>query len=249
MIFTAIMIFIMMLTVELLYSNLKEEHVRYVIALPGCGLLIGGIMLFRMKTPWDEWGLGLILASLLGMIQWGYVLYRIKCRKSRNHDTGYYEGRNSQHSYTGFAGMVEETLQKLAKSSDNQGIYAIVFECDEDSGWVTFKYANEKMYASWLKKNRGCSESVELRELRYAVEQFEVINYPYMDDDVQHFLDSYVHYKTGEPYTGKGRPIPNIENKYDKKWKNMVEKGIEHVKKNQANLNITEDFVVYMCVK
>lgn len=146
---------------------------------------------------------------------------------------------------------VKAALDKFSCSKFNMELYALVFDCDSDSGQICLRYSNMAHFKNMLKSYEQYKYMFApygkygLRGYKYSVGEFLFIDFEY-SVYVNHFLESYYFYKNGE-YWGDGEPIQAIDATYEAIWRSMILKCIKRLQSEYSLLNTTDDFVIFMC--
>lgn len=150
-----------------------------------------------------------------------------------------------------FYKSIKDALDKFSRTEDNFQVYALVFDCDSETGQICLRYSNIAHFNKELEEYERYRYMFEpygkygLRGYKYSVGDFRFIDFEY-DAVVEHFLDSYYYYATGDD-CGKGDPIAGLENDYMQIWKDMILSCIKRLQVEYSGLRTTDDFIIYMC--
>ena len=157
-------------------------------------------------------------------------------------------------------------LFAFSKTNNNKDIYSLVFDCESDIAQICLRYGNEAHYAKISKDFEKYADLYNgkrngLHGQKYSVGEFPFIGsveyngYVFLqfDEQTEHFLKSCYYHNIGE-YYGEGDPIEQLdsgevlnETTVKELFYEMIIDCIERLKQNIGFLNITQDFIFYMC--
>ncbi len=169
-----------------------------------------------------------------------------------------------------FIKQIMETLDAFAKTEENKEVYAIVFDCDYETGQIVLRYSNNRVFQELTKHFEEYRDLYEpygkngLFGMKYnSVGDFPELKAQY-EEITNDFLDSYYYYSVGD-YYGDSELIDKIEignevmegeeleiqgEKSDGIayiYTRLVMDTIDYVKENIAKIDITNDFLIFMC--
>lgn len=152
-----------------------------------------------------------------------------------------------------FYQVIEAAVKKFINTDENKDVYALVFDCEEDTGDVFLRYANERMFQQEMLPNWDrWADMFEpygkygLRGLKYAIGDFKFIDYDKGNGLLDHFLQSYYFYEY-DRYSHRDDEPMDIKDDHMEIWEDMILACINRLKENLEGLNMTEDFIVFMC--
>lgn len=158
---------------------------------------------------------------------------------------------------------VKKSLMDFAKTDNNKAVYAVVLDCCSDNGQICIRYGNKQHFQENLKDFERYAYLYQpygkygLHGMKYSVGDFGFIDFE-ESEEVKHFLDSYYYYRVGD-YWGEEKPVEVLEvNGHKLKgddlkehikeiWENLILDCIKQLQKNDIGLDITEDFIIFMC--
>ena len=164
-----------------------------------------------------------------------------------------------------YQSMYRELLA-FSETENTKDIYSLVFDCESEIAQISLRYGNEAHYAKRSKEFEKYADLFEgrrngLNGYKYSVGDFAFIGsieasgyiFLHFDEHTKHFLDSCYYHNVGE-YYGEDDPIEQLDSgevlKKDtvtELFYEMIIECIERLKQNIRFLNVTEDFIFYMC--
>lgn len=139
----------------------------------------------------------------------------------------------------------------------------LAFDCDSEVGQLCLRYGNQKLFQEDIKNFDDYADMYQpygkygLHGAKYTVGNFGFIEWE-NSGDVEHFLDSYYYYRTGD-YFGEGEPMEvltvngkelkgkQLAENIKEIWENMILDCINRLKREKLGLDTTEDFIIFMC--
>lgn len=151
-----------------------------------------------------------------------------------------------------FYASIVAALRRFASTKDNKGVYALVFDCDSDTGAISLRYRNKQHFINEVRRYEEYNAKYGwaiygLHGSEYEPGEFPFIEYE-MSKLVKHFTDSYYYYEVGT-YYGEGKPMEDIKDKYRELFWELVIDTIERLKNSisQIGIDTTDNFIIFHC--
>lgn len=147
---------------------------------------------------------------------------------------------------------IVEALEKFSSSKDNKDVYALVFDCDSDTGAISLRYRNKQHFLNEVSRYEEYNKKYGWAIYGLHGSEYEPGEFPFIEYEtskrVKHFTDSYYYYEVGT-YYGEDKPMEDIKDNYRELFWELVIDTIERLKDNisQIGIDTAEDFIIFHC--
>lgn len=152
---------------------------------------------------------------------------------------------------------IKKALMNFSQTEKNLDLYALVFDCDSSVGKIVLRYGSIPDFTKQLEDFEKYADLYRpygksgLRGYQYDVGNFAYLDYK-VTEEMKIFQDYYYYYMTGDfCWNWEECFIPEHVEELEKDCKKVLEEivlyCIQKLKENFIKLNVTDDFIMYMC--